>query len=135
VSLRDAILGAWELASFVTVDAPTGEERHPLGAAPRGLIMYTSDGHMSAQLADSDMGGYVAYGGRFTVIEDTVNEETATVHHDVTLSMMPELLTQTQFRQARVDGDLLTLSATTTDASGVEVNARLVWRRARSQGG
>ena len=145
MSLRDAILGAWELASFVTVDAPTGEERHPLGAAPRGLIMYTADGHMSAQLADSDMGGYVAYGGRFTVIEDTVdkdtvdkdtvNEETATVHHDVTLSMMPELLSQPQFRQARVDGDLLTLSATTTDASGVEVNARLVWRRAPSQGG
>ena len=123
MSLRDAILGAWELASFVTVDTPTGEERHPLGAAPRGLIMYTSDGHMSAQLADSDMGGYVAYGGRFTVIEDTGNEETATVHHDVTLSMMPELLSQPQFRQARVDGDLLTLSATTTRLAGASLLA------------
>jgi Lipocalin-like domain len=130
VSLRDAILGAWELESFVAVDVLTETKRHPLGAAPRGLIMYTADGHMSAQLAKSDMSSYVAYGGRFSV-----NEETATVHHDVTLSMLPELLTQPQFRQARVDGDLLTLSATTTDTSGVEVSARLVWRRAPSQGG
>jgi Lipocalin-like domain len=129
VSLRDAVLGAWELESFVATDVHTGVERRPLGAEPRGLIMYTSDGHMSAQLAESDMRGYVAYGGRFSV-----NEETAVLHHDVTVSMMPELLTQPQFRQATVDDDVLTLSATTTDASGTETNARLVWRRATSTG-
>ena len=31
------------------------------------MILYTDDGHMSAQLADADMGGYIAYGGRFSV--------------------------------------------------------------------
>jgi Lipocalin-like domain len=130
VTLRDAILGTWELASFMARDVGSGEERHPLGIAPRGLIIYTADGHMSAQLAESDMSGYVAYGGRFTVAE-----ETATVHHDVTISMLPELLTQPQFRHATVDGDLLTLSATTRDATGVEANATLVWRRGISPGG
>jgi hypothetical protein len=35
------------------------------------MILYTDDGHMSAQLADADMGGYIAYGGRFDVDEDT----------------------------------------------------------------
>ena len=35
------------------------------------------------------MAGYVAYGGRFSV-----DEPTSTVHHDVTMSMMPELLTR-----------------------------------------
>ena len=124
MSLREAILGAWELESFAATDALTGEERHPLGAAPRGLIMYTADGHMSAQLAESDMSGYVAYGGRFSV-----NEGTSTVHHDVTVSMLPELLTQPQFRQAKVYGDVLTLSAASADAAGVEANVRLVWRR------
>lgn len=130
MTLRAAILGTWELASFVSRDVASGEERHPLGLAPRGLIIYTADGHMSAQLAESDMTGYAAYGGRFSVAE-----ETATVHHDVTISMMPELLTQPQFRHATVDGDLLTLSATTTDASGVEAIATLVWRRGVSPGG
>jgi hypothetical protein len=50
-SLRDALLGAWELASFVAADGVTGAERHPLGTSPRGLILYTADGFMSAQLS------------------------------------------------------------------------------------
>lgn len=124
-SLRQAVLGAWELVSFVARDVTTGEERHPLGTAPRGLILYTADGFMSAQLATSDMGEYVAYGGRYTV-----DEPTSVLHHDVTMSMMPELLAQPQFRQATVDGELLTLSATTTDSDGIATAAHLVWRRA-----
>jgi len=126
-TLRDAVLGAWELLSFVARDAATGNARHPLGMTPRGLILYTADGHMSAQLAVSDMSRYVAYGGRFSV-----DEETSTVHHDVTMSMMPELLASPQFRQASVDGDLLTLSATTTDKAGVTTRSSLVWRRPES---
>jgi hypothetical protein len=124
-TLREAILGAWELVSFVARDVATGEDRHPLGAAPRGLILYTADGHMSAQLAESDMSGYVAYGGRFSV-----NEETSTLQHDVTISMMPELLAQPQFRNAAVDGYFLTLSATRSDDAGVTTHSSLVWRRA-----
>ena len=123
-TLQEAVLGAWELVSFVARDVATGEDRHPLGAAPRGLILYTADGHMSAQLAESDMGEYIAYGGRYSV-----NEETATLHHDVTISMMPELLTQPQFRNASIDGDRLTLSATRSDDAGVTTHSRLVWRR------
>jgi hypothetical protein len=123
-TLRDAVLGTWELVSFIARDTTTGQDRHPLGRAPRGLILYTADGHMSAQLADSDMGDYVAYGGRFFT-----DEETSTLHHDVTMSMMPELLTQPQFRHASVDGDLLTLAATSTDDAGVTTHSSLQWRR------
>jgi Lipocalin-like domain len=123
--LRNAVLGAWELVSFVARDVTTGENRHPLGTAPRGLILYTADGHMSAQLAESDMSGYIAYGGRFSV-----NEETSTLHHEVTISMLPELLAQAQFRHARIDGDALTLSATRTDDAGVTTHSSLLWRRA-----
>jgi hypothetical protein len=124
-TLWDAVLGAWELVSFTARDETTGEDRQPLGTAPRGLILYTADGHMSAQLAKSDMSGYAAYGGRFSV-----DEETSTLHHDVTVSMMPELLAQPQFRHADVDGELLTLSATRTDGAGVTTHSTLVWRRA-----
>jgi Lipocalin-like domain len=125
VTLREAVVGAWELVSFVARDAATGEDRHPLGTSPRGLILYTADGHMSAQLADPDMQGYIAYGGRFSV-----DEATSTLHHDVTISMMPELLAQQQFRHAAIDGDVLTLSATRTDDAGVTTDSRLQWRRA-----
>jgi hypothetical protein len=125
LTLRDAVLGAWELVSFVASDAGTDVDRHPLGRTPRGLILYTVDGHMSAQLAEPDMGGYISYGGRFSV-----DEETSTLHHEVTMSMMPELLAQPQFRHARVDGDLLTLSATRTDDTGVTTHSSLLWKRA-----
>ena len=123
-TLRDGVLGAWELVSFIATDVATGAAEHPLGASPRGLIVYTPDGHTSAQLANPDMSGYIAYGGRFTV-----DEETSTLHHDVTMSMMPELLAQPQFREASVDGGLLTLSATSSDAAGAASHSTLVWRR------
>ena len=42
----------------------------------------------------------------------------------------PELLVQKQFRHASVDGDLLTLSATRTDDTGVTTHSSLQWRRA-----
>ena len=125
MTLRESILGAWQLVSFATADADTGSVDHPLGASPRGMILYTDDGHMSAQLAHADMGGYIAYGGRFSVDEDT-----SIVHHDVTMSMMPELLASPQFRRASVAGNLLTLSATVTDDAGVTTHSTLVWRRA-----
>jgi hypothetical protein len=136
-TLRDRILGAWQLASFTIRNADTGHVSHPLGATPSGMILYTDDGHMSAQLADADMGGYIAYGGRFSVDEDTSGrakrrETCGVVHHDVTVAMMPELLAQPQFRQAHIDGDLLTLSATTTDHAGATTHATVVWRRAGS---
>jgi lipocalin-like protein len=129
VSLRDAVVGAWELVSFIARDAASGDERRPLGTVPRGLILYTADGYMSAQLARADMTEYVAYGGPFTV-----DEATATLHHDVSMSMMPELLAQPQFRHAEVHGDVLTLSADTTNADGATTHARLVWSRVRTRG-
>lgn len=128
-TLRDAVLGAWELVPFVARDVATGEDRHPLGTAPRGLILYTADGFMSAQLAKSDMSEYVAYCGPFSV-----DDETSTLHHDVAMSMMPELLAQPQFRQATLDGALLTLLATMTDDQGTTTDSSLVWRRATAPG-
>ncbi|CAJ1494110.1 lipocalin-like domain-containing protein [[Mycobacterium] kokjensenii] len=127
-TLREALLGGWELVSMESRDVSTGAVTHPLGTAPRGLILYTADGYMSAQLtgdADAPMPGYIAYGGPFDVDEDT-----ATVHHRVSMSILPELLKTPQLRRARVDGDRLTLSARNTDA-GVTSDNTLVWVRRR----
>lgn len=131
--LREALLGGWELSSCDSVDIDSGAVSHPFGTAPRGLILYTADGYMSAQLAgssdvamqDTMSPSYIAYGGRFRV-----EEETATVHHEVSVSMLPELLARPQLRQARVDGDRLTLSASTTN-DGVTTHNTLVWVRRR----
>lgn len=115
---RPELLGSWALESF-EVREPGGLRR-PFGDHPRGLILYTDDGWMSAHLAPSPgikPDDHICYGGRFEL-----DEATAVVHHDVTLSTMPELLESPQLRNVRIDGDALTLS---TD------EATLVWRRAR----
>lgn len=105
-------------------DAITGEVRHPFGEAPSGLILYTTDGYMSAQLTPGPGAEYISYGGRFHV-----DELSATVRHEVLISTMPELLLQPQIRHAHVDGDRLTLSASTISAEGTTEHNTLVWRR------
>jgi hypothetical protein len=122
--LHQALLGGWRLESFVSRDAETGALRHPFGEHPRGLILYTADGHMSAQLTPGAGDEFVSYGGRFRV-----DESSATVRHLVAISTLPELLTEPQIRHAQIDGDRLTLSASATSADGTATHSTLVWRR------
>jgi Lipocalin-like domain len=127
--LRHALVGAWHLESFVSRDEGTGLQRNPFGDHPAGLILYTPDGYMSAQLTPESGSEYIAYTGAFTV-----DEQTAIVHHDVVMSNRPGLLKQPQYRHARVDADRLTLSATQTSADGSTTRSTLVWRRAQHAG-
>jgi Lipocalin-like domain len=139
-ALRDRILGGWELVSFISQNTDNGAVTYPLGRRACGLLMYTEDGFMSAQLTrgrqggvndpgsetvDSSLSGYVAYGGRFEI-----DERSATLRHLVTISMLDDLLLQPQFRHASLDGDRLTLSATATAADGTRSLNTLVWKRA-----
>jgi hypothetical protein len=127
--LRNAIIGSWELVTFAALDPATGETRHPLGERPRGLILYTEDGFMSAQLApqldtDTEIGDYIAYSGPFHV-----DEETSTVRHDMRMATMPELLLVPQIRHVRLEPGLLILSASTRDDRRT-TDSTLTWRRA-----
>lgn len=49
MTLRQALPGGWLLESFVS-RRDDGPVRRPFGDQPSGLILYTTDGHMSAQL-------------------------------------------------------------------------------------
>src|ERR1700682_5188873 len=129
--LRDAVLGTWELVSYTAQDNHGGPIPYPLGPDALGLIMYTADSYMSAQLMRRDRpafdrpeidggtpeqraaaaAGCLAYSGPFTV-----DELTGVLHHQVTVSLIPNWLNHTQLRQSTLDGDHLTLSATTKGA-------------------
>lgn len=124
MTLRQALLGGWLLESFVSRRDDTGPVRYPFGAHPSGLILYTTDGHMSAQLTPGT-DEFVSYGGRFAV-----DEAAATVTHHVLIATMPELLRTPQLRHASVEGDRLTLSARLNSANGSTLST-LVWRRDR----
>ena len=124
--LRNMILGASELVGFDARDTATGAVRQPLGHRPRGLILYTADGFMSAQLADSELAEYIAYSGPFHV-----DEQAATVRHDVRMATMPDLLSRPQLRQVAFDDGRLVLSATMSDETGTTTHSTLTWQRAK----
>jgi hypothetical protein len=146
-SLRDLLVGAWVLTSCVVRDAETGVENHPLGEHPLGLILYTPDGYMSAQLqraerppfADGDFlratpeeyaaagRSYIAYSGRFFV-----DETKKSLSHEMAVSFFPNWSGQRQVRLVEVNGERLQLS---TDGpqrlNGVLKTATMTWRRAQ----
>ena len=52
--LRDRLIGAWTLVSYVETPVGGSNPVEPLGHQPRGIIIYTPDGYMSAQSSTAD---------------------------------------------------------------------------------
>lgn len=148
-ALRDKLVGAWELVSYVERDSLDGPVRYPHGADAQGLIIYTPDGYMSAQIQSSGRpdydrpvagGGtteqaaaaalrYLAYSGRYFV-----DEATGDIRHEAKLSLVPNYLGQFHLRHSDLDGDKLTLSSELTFPDGRTVYSSLVWKRAERAG-
>jgi hypothetical protein len=142
-SLRDALTGAWELVDVIE----RGDDdavRRPFGERPLGLILYTPDGYMSAQLMPRETGAagwetYFAYSGSYSVDEDA-----GTVTHSVVVSLRPDWIGTEQIRVATVQGDELELATASPSPSGMPdplwaaaneplVRTIISWRRAASR--
>jgi hypothetical protein len=52
--LRNHIIGAWYLQSWESFALDGSDLEYPLGPDARGIIMYTPDGYMSAQIMRPD---------------------------------------------------------------------------------
>jgi hypothetical protein len=101
--LRSQLVGAWRLVSYETSSVEGGDTAYPLGPDASGLIIYTDDGGMSAQImaagrpayADEDVHGgtdeqraaaahgYLAYSGTYQVTDENV------VEHHLEVSLFP----------------------------------------------
>jgi hypothetical protein len=145
--LREQLVGAWALISFVERDIETGVENHPFGEHPLGLILYTPDGYVSAQLqrperppfADGDLlhatpeeyaaagSSYIAYSGRFFI-----DEAKRSLLHEMAVTFFPNWLGQRQVRLVEVNGERLQLSTDRPQRfNSVLKTATLTWRRAK----
>ncbi len=145
--LREQLVGAWTLTGFVERDIGTGVENHPFGEHPLGLILYTPDGYVSAQLqlperplfASGDLlratpeeyaaagSSYVAYSGRFFV-----DEGKKSLSHEMAVSFFPNWFGQRQVRLVEVNDDYLRLRPDgPRRVDGVLKTATLTWRRAQ----
>jgi len=144
--LRDQLIGAWKLVSYEERSVDGSAPFHPMGEKPMGLILYTPDGYMSAQLMHperkpfasgdwfdgteeeyrQEASTYIAYSGPFHV-----DEEKQTLTHSMFVSLFPNWTGQTQPRVVKIEGDTLHLStASPLKSGGRTVNAYLEWRRA-----
>ncbi len=144
--LREYLIGAWTLESYQSSDLDGSNMRYPLGADARGIIMYTADGYMSAQIMRADRApiargdlqvadtaelaaaakGYLAYTGPYSVLD------TGVIAHHVDVSLLPNWVGGTQYRAARTgDGRLELSPAEPVVIKGKPRHGVLLWRRAK----
>jgi len=144
--LRARLLGAWRLLDVVEEPLDGSPAGRPHGDQPHGLILYSPDGHMSVQIAESvrepvatadwtaltseeyaaEARSYFAYAGRFSV-----DEVAGTVTHHVELSLFPGWAGLSMPREVALDGDRLVLSSVApVESGGRQVMVRISWVRA-----
>ena len=138
-----ALLGAWRLAEFY-IESSDGNQIHPFGVSPEGMLIYTDTGNMSAQLmasnrplfADDDqLNGSadeieasfkkcVAYFGQYEV-----DVEGGFVVHHVQQSLFPNWNGKPQKRFVQLHNNQLRITTPPVTWGGVEKVAVLVWER------
>lgn len=127
--LKNKLIGAWRLLTYEELSVDGSPPTHPLGDRPKGYIIYSADGFMSAFLSSTDeksKAGAIAYAGPYSV-----DEERQVVHQRADLALVPGWTGQTHSRKARLEGDRLILStAEPAVLSGRKVNAVISWQRA-----
>ena len=145
-ALRDQLIGAWKLVSYVEKPVDGSLPTYPFGEDAQGIIMYTHDGFMSAQLSVRERApfasddwykgkpeefgdaasSYFAYTGPFQV-----DEEKQTLTHSMFISLFPNWIGQTQPRVVHVDRDFLTVTTEkAVESQGKMVKPELRWKRA-----
>ena len=144
-SLRSQLIGAWKLVSYVETPIDGSAPIHIFGKNPKGIIMYTPDGYMSAQLMSEtrkpfasgdwfngtpeeyidEASTYIAYSGRFIV-----DEKQHSLKHEMQVSLFPNWIGNLQPRAVSIEGNQLTLGTVTPIMSkGKKVMSTLIWER------
>src|SRR5260221_11300833 len=119
-ALKTQLIGVWRLLSYIESPVDGSPKRSPLDEKAEGIIMYTPDGYMSAQLMrpgrknfasgdwfkgtpeefTEEAAGYIAYSGPFHV-----DEATWSLSHSMNVSLFPGLVGPTQPRVVMIDGN------------------------------
>ena len=142
--LRTYLLGAWVLESYAELAEDESVANWPLGNDARGLLIYSSDGFMSAFLAPAtrrpfasgdwfspapdelaEAARVIAYAGRYHV-----DQIAGTVTHAVELSFFPNWSGLDQVRRvARPSGRLVLKPEKPIQSDGRMTWPQLVWVR------
>lgn len=141
--IGERIVGTWELVSWTYRDA-SGNVVDFFGENPQGILMYDGKGNMNAQLMKLERNkigsprlfegtdeqvaaayrSYAAYWGKYK--ETAPGEFT----HYVEGSLLPDWIGTEEIRYARIEGEILTLSATVT-ANSHRITVEVRWRKVK----
>lgn len=149
-SLREKLIGAWELVEYAGhLPDDESNKKYPMGPDAKGIIMYTPDGYMSAQLLTpgqpkfeypgeekewAQVGkNYIGYTGQFFVDEEG-DEAGPVLMHQMRCAILPGLLGDVQRRLVKIqdesDGRYLILGVQgTMKVHGEDRVVRVRWRR------
>ena len=116
-TLRERLTGAWEMLEYYAYLPDNPEDRYyPMGPDCGGMIMYSSDGYMSAQLitpgqrpftegTDADWAtvgrSYIAYTGAF-YLDETGDAKGPFLYHQMQSANIPRLLGDIQRRLMKI---------------------------------
>lgn len=120
-----SLLGTWILVEFTMTDPVNRLNTYPMGSDPHGVLIYSSDGYVSAQIMRRDLseylhadatkddlsvalGRFLAYAGQFEVCEGS---EKFHLKHMLRVCSYPHWIGQVQERVAELNGDYLMLSS------------------------
>ncbi|KIW05538.1 uncharacterized protein PV09_03418 [Verruconis gallopava] len=146
--LRASLVGGWKLESYVYVALPpsTTGPFHPMTKKVQGILLYTPDGYMSAQMQipgqpKFEVGKaseaqwaecarrYFGYSGPYHIREEN---GTVTLRHEFRISYRPDLSGDVQIRSWRFEegGNVLILgSEEPTMVRGELRTPQLRWRK------
>jgi Lipocalin-like domain len=145
-SMRDQLVGAWDFV-VAEVTAPDGKKSFPFGEAPKGIIVFTPDGHFTQIHVGSDV-PKIASNNRLTGTPEeyatimrrsislfgtyTVDEAKKTVTFHIVSSTFPNWEGEAQTRTI----DTLTADEfrnTNPNVAGGRGSASNLYRRAKAQ--
>jgi hypothetical protein len=139
---KEDLQGTWELESWTIGYSDREGFSYPYGEDPKGLLMYSDDGWMSASIASNErallpagvnfrklpdelkaeaFSSYFHYAGRYRIQDGDV------VHY-VTQSLNPNFPGTEQLRHAELDGQTLVLSGKDQVGDVTRFHS-LVWHR------
>ncbi len=136
---KDNIIGGWKLVECTMKDCK-GNIHYPYGKTPIGILTYTIDGFMSANIIASrgrnsliaegislnaiteGKAAYVSYSGTYTLFEKSV------VHH-VKVALIPEWIGGDQKRNMEFKNNCLILSTDLILEDGSIQSFSLEWKR------
>lgn len=132
MSETECFIGVWQLVDY-RIECADGSVIHPLGSAPRGQLVYTSEGRMAAHLMHGGRPDPAAspfpdplvgsgYCGGFRI-------EGACVYHDTEIATVQGRPGTTLMREWSFDGDDLILVARDGPRAPVPNTGTLRWRR------